>query len=45
MPDILALAQKALAVLPQQDQEWIFAKTAQVLYPALKIDSRSRHGH
>jgi L-fuconolactonase len=36
MPDILAVAQKALAVLPQQDREWIFSKTAQVLYPALK---------
>jgi len=36
MPDILDVARKALAVLPQQDQDWIFAKTAQVLYPALK---------
>jgi L-fuconolactonase len=36
MPDILAVAQKALAVLPQEDRDWIFAKTAQVLYPALK---------
>jgi predicted TIM-barrel fold metal-dependent hydrolase len=36
LPDILKLAQKTLAVLPQQDQDWIFAKTAQVLYPALK---------
>jgi predicted TIM-barrel fold metal-dependent hydrolase len=36
MPDILKVAQAALAVLPQQDQDWIFAKTAQVLYPALK---------
>ena len=36
LPDILALAQKTLAVLPQKDQDWIFAKTAQVIYPALK---------
>jgi L-fuconolactonase len=36
LPDILKVAQQALAVLPQQDQDWIFAKTAQVLYPALK---------
>jgi L-fuconolactonase len=36
MPDILDVARKALAVLPQQDQDWIFAKTAQVLYPVLK---------
>ena len=36
MPEILAVAKKALAGLPQKDQDWIFAKTAQVLYPALK---------
>jgi predicted TIM-barrel fold metal-dependent hydrolase len=36
LPDILDVARKALAMLPQQDQDWIFAKTAQVLYPALK---------
>jgi L-fuconolactonase len=36
MPDILQLAKEALSVLPQKDQDWIFAKTAQVLYPALK---------
>jgi len=36
LPDILKLAHKTLAVLPQKDQDWIFAKTAQVLYPALK---------
>lgn len=28
-------AKSALSVLPQKDQEWIFAKTAQSLYPAL----------
>jgi predicted TIM-barrel fold metal-dependent hydrolase len=33
--ELLALAKGSLAFLPQQDQEWIFAKTAQTLYPAL----------
>ena len=28
-------AKSALAVLPEQDQEWIFARTAQSLYPVL----------
>lgn len=28
-------AKKALAALPQKDQEWIFCRTAQALYPAL----------
>jgi L-fuconolactonase len=32
---LVALAQDALAFLPQADRDWIFAKTAQVLYPAL----------
>jgi L-fuconolactonase len=36
MPEILDVARNALAVLPAEDQDWIFAKTAQVLYPALK---------
>jgi predicted TIM-barrel fold metal-dependent hydrolase len=36
LPDILDVARNALAVLPQQDQDWIFTKTAQVLYPVLK---------
>lgn len=31
----LAVAQKALAVLSSEDRAWIFAKTAQRLYPAL----------
>ena len=31
----LALAKRSLACLPQSDQDWIFAKTAQTLYPAL----------
>jgi predicted TIM-barrel fold metal-dependent hydrolase len=36
LPDILKVAQTSLGVLRQADQDWIFAKTAQVLYPALK---------
>lgn len=28
-------ARQALAALPQQEQEWIFYRTAQTLYPAL----------
>jgi L-fuconolactonase len=35
LPDILMLARDSLACLPKADQEWIFAKTAQALYPAL----------
>jgi predicted TIM-barrel fold metal-dependent hydrolase len=35
LPDLLAVARQSLASLPASDQEWIFAKTAQVLYPAL----------
>jgi predicted TIM-barrel fold metal-dependent hydrolase len=31
----LALAKKSLAGLAEEDQAWIFARTAQVLYPAL----------
>jgi L-fuconolactonase len=34
-PELLALARQSLSSLPQQDQDWIFAKTAQTLYPAL----------
>ncbi len=33
--ELLALAKSALAFLPRQEQEWIFARTAQALYPAL----------
>ena len=33
--DLLALATTSLKCLPASDQEWIFAKTAQTLYPAL----------
>jgi len=35
LPELLALAKSSLASLPQADQDWIFAKTAQTLYPAL----------
>ena len=35
LPDLLALATKALATLPQEDQEWIFHNTAESLYPVL----------
>lgn len=35
LSDLLALAKRSLASLPASDQEWIFAKTAQTLYPAL----------
>ena len=35
LSELLALARSSLASLPQRDQEWIFAKTAQTLYPAL----------
>jgi predicted TIM-barrel fold metal-dependent hydrolase len=35
LPQLLALARATLSGLPQSDRDWIFAKTAQVLYPAL----------
>ncbi len=35
MPRLVADAREALAALPQRDQEWIFFRTAQKLYPAL----------
>jgi len=35
LPDLLAVARQSLACLPTSDQEWIFARTAQMLYPAL----------
>src|SRR5215469_16608742 len=35
LPDLLALAQTTLKCLAPSDREWIFAKTAQSLYPAL----------
>ena len=35
LPQLLNTARKSLACLPTADQDWIFRKTAQVLYPAL----------
>jgi L-fuconolactonase len=35
LSDLLTLAQASVASLPQADRDWIFAKTAQSLYPAL----------
>jgi predicted TIM-barrel fold metal-dependent hydrolase len=35
LSDLLALAQTTLACQPPSDRDWIFAKTAQTLYPAL----------
>jgi len=35
LPELIALARNALSFLPQQDQDWIFFKTAQALYAAL----------
>lgn len=35
LPQLLALARQSLSFLPEADQDWIFSKTAQVLYPAL----------
>ncbi|HEY6025080.1 MAG TPA: amidohydrolase family protein [Pseudolabrys sp.] len=35
LPELLAVAQRSLASLPMGEREWIFAKTAQTLYPAL----------
>lgn len=36
LPALLKTARESLARLPQADQNWIFAGTAQTLYPALK---------
>jgi predicted TIM-barrel fold metal-dependent hydrolase len=35
LPELVSLAQEALAFLPDGDLEWIFSRTAQALYPAL----------
>jgi predicted TIM-barrel fold metal-dependent hydrolase len=35
LSDLLAVARASVASLPQANQDWIFAKTAQSLYPAL----------
>lgn len=36
LPELVAMARKALSFVPQGDQDWIFYKTAHSLYPALK---------
>jgi hypothetical protein len=36
MKEILTAAQKAFSFAMASDQDWIFGKTAQVLYPSLK---------
>lgn len=35
LPEMVKEAKEALSCLSRQDQEWIFARTAQSLYPAL----------
>lgn len=35
LPELIAMASNALSFLPQQDQDWIFFKTALELYPGL----------
>ncbi len=40
LPEILALARDTLAVLAQDSLDWIFAGTAQMLYPALAGEER-----
>ena len=35
LTNLLTVARASLASLPQADQDWIFAKTAQTLYPAV----------
>ena len=35
LPELLKVARESVAGLTKADQEWIFARTAQVLYPAL----------
>jgi predicted TIM-barrel fold metal-dependent hydrolase len=35
LPELVKLAQDTLAFLPERDREWIFAGTAERLYPAL----------
>jgi predicted TIM-barrel fold metal-dependent hydrolase len=38
LPELLRLSQAALSVLPVQDRDWIFSRTALILYPALAGD-------
>jgi predicted TIM-barrel fold metal-dependent hydrolase len=35
LPALVALAEDTLRFLPEEDREWIFSRTAQILYPAL----------
>ncbi len=35
LPELLKVARESVATLPLADQDWIFAKTAQTLYPEL----------
>jgi predicted TIM-barrel fold metal-dependent hydrolase len=35
LAQMVAEAKEALSCLPEKDREWIFARTAQTLYPAL----------
>jgi L-fuconolactonase len=35
LPELITMARNALSFLPQGEQDWIFTKTAQTLYPAL----------
>ena len=37
LPDLVAMARKALSFLPERDQDQIFCKTALALYPALGV--------
>ena len=39
MSDIVAASKKALRTVSEADQSWIFAKTAQLLYPVLRDDA------
>jgi len=36
LKEILQAAQKAFSFAKSSEQDWIFGKTAQVLYPSLK---------
>jgi L-fuconolactonase len=35
LPELLKLGRETLSFLPERDREWIFARTAQTLYPSL----------
>ena len=35
LPELLMLAEETMSFLPERDREWIFARTAQSLYPSL----------